>query len=109
MLQAQLCDPAMPRVHQLKKFGQIPVGKVTHIEMANVQQQLNKRKRVHVSQGGLFKHIAARCTKILLSEQHKRASVHDCVMGHVGVERVWHLARNSFCLSGMQKYIHVDI
>jgi len=107
LLQAQSQDPAISRVLNLKKLGDRPDRKLMNMETAQVKQLLHEWKRLFVSEEGVLKRKTATCTQIVLPEQY-RGPVYrylHCEMGHLGVERVLHLARDRFYWPGMQKDI----
>lgn len=111
LLQAQLQDPAISTVLQLRKSGVKPDRKVMAMEAAHIKQLLHEWKRLYVSQEGLLKRKTTTCTQIVLPGKYKELVYKylHCEMGHLGVDRVLHLARQRFYWPGMQKDIEFFI
>lgn len=82
-----------------------------NMETAQVKQLLHEWKRLFVSEEGVLKRKPATCTQIVLPEQYRGLVYRylHCEMGHLGVERVLHLARDRFYWPGMQKDIEFFI
>lgn len=111
LLQAQLQDPVISHVFELKKLSEKPKKWVMNTKTAKAKQLLHEWKRLFVSQEGLLKRKTATYTQIVLPDQYKELVYKylHCEMGHLGVERVLHLARNRFYWPRMQNDIALFI